>query len=85
MAGTGNCNTISGDSCRDTSCLIIKHDGNNKLGTTITSPCKKIEDQVVSISYVDDTDLMVDGEDDIEKCKKESMSMIIIVVLLVEK
>ena len=50
--------------------MIIKQVENKKLGITIASPCKNIEEQVVSISYVDDTDLMTDGEDDIEKMQE---------------
>ena len=35
MAGTGQGNKFSGDSCRDNSCLIIKHVENKNLGTKI--------------------------------------------------
>ena len=85
IAGTVKGNEFSGDLRRGTSCLTIKSAESKKLGTTIASPCKNTEEQVVSTSCVDGTCLMTDGEDGIEKRKKASMSMAIDMVLLIKK
>ena len=70
MAGTNQGNNFSGDLCRGASCLIIKHVENKNLGMTIKSPCTNAEEQIVSISCVDDTDIMTDGEDNVENTRK---------------
>ena len=85
MAGTRQVNTLCGDSCRDGSCLVINHVENKNIGTTMKSPCTNMEEKLASISHPDDAYLMSDGEDNVEKCKKSSLCMMITMVLLVEK
>ena len=46
VAGTGQDNKFFGDSCRDASCLIIKHVENKNLYMTIKSPWTNIEEQI---------------------------------------
>ena len=85
MAGTGKCNKFSGDSRRGTSYFIIKHIENKNLDTTMKPHCANTEEQIVSISHVDNAGQMTNGEDDAEKCKKALTCVMITMVLLVVK
>jgi len=61
LAGTGQGNKFSGDMCRDVSCLIIKQLENKELGIICKSPSSQTREQCVSVSFVDDTDFITDG------------------------
>ena len=62
LAGTGQSNKFSGNLCRDTSSLIIKQIEDQNLGIILQSLLVNISEQTVSVSFVDDTDLMTNGE-----------------------
>jgi len=62
LAGTGQGNKFSGDMCRDISCLIIKQIENQGLGIKFKSPIKNTSEQSVSVSFVDDTDFIAEGQ-----------------------
>ena len=49
--------------CRDISCLIIKQLENDNLGIIFKSNINQIEEQCVSVSFVDDTDFVTEGHD----------------------
>ena len=59
-----------GDVCRDTSCLILKVIEKNNLGMNFESLISNESMQVVAVSYVDDNDLVSDGEIVVEKMNK---------------
>jgi len=61
LAGTGQGNKFSGDMCRDISSLIIKQIENENLGIIFQSPVKEVQEQSVSVSFVDDTDFIAEG------------------------
>ena len=63
LAGTGQGNKFSVDMCRDVSCLIIKEIENGNLGIKFKVPIIEEEEQCVSISFVDNTDLITEGDD----------------------
>ena len=67
MAGTGQGNKLSGDICRDTSCLIIKQLEKRNLGVEMTSKVTNHNELISAIAFVDDTDLVVEGENVEEK------------------
>ena len=62
LVGTGQGNNFSGDMCRDTPCLIIRKLEKEGLGTVIKSPHTIKTIQKVAVSFVDDTDLVTDGD-----------------------
>ena len=49
--------------CRDVSCLIIKEIENRNLGIMFKVPMREEEEQCVSIYFVDDVDLITEGDD----------------------
>lgn len=63
LAGTGQGNKFSRDMCRDVSCLIIKEIENRNLGIKFKAPIREEEEKCVSISFVDDTHLITEGDD----------------------
>ena len=64
LAGTGQGNKFSGDSCRDASCLMITQIENLNLGFEFSSYFIQNIEQIVAILFVDDADLMTNGEQD---------------------
>ena len=62
LAGAGQGNVVSGNICRDLSCLILKIIENRKLGVAIKSPFTKEEVQQLAIAFVDDNVFISDGE-----------------------
>jgi len=62
LAGTGQGNKLSGDICRDISCLIIKQLEVQNLGICFLSLIIAISILYSSVSFVDDTDLAVDRD-----------------------
>jgi len=63
LAGTGQGNKFSGDLCRDTSCMIIKVLEKNEMGVKYVSKLSRDEIIISAIAFVDDTDLVIDGDD----------------------
>jgi len=63
LAGTGQGNKFSGDMCRDISCLIIKQLEKEQLGIIFKSNLTHLKEQCVSVSFVDDTDFVSEGQD----------------------
>ena len=70
LAGTGQGNRFLGDVCRDTSCLILKVIEKNNLGMNFESLISNESMQVTAVSYVDDNDLVSDGEIVVDKMNK---------------
>ena len=70
LAGTGQGNKFSGDMCRDISCLIIKQLETEKLGIILKSKLLQLKEQCVSVSFVDDTDFVSEGQEYESKMKK---------------
>ena len=62
LAGTGQGNRFSGDVCRDTSCLIIKAIETKDLGMKFKSNISNETISVSAVVYVDDNDLVSDGQ-----------------------
>lgn len=62
LAGTGQGNKFSCEMCRDISCLIAKQIEIDKLGMQFVDLETLEELQCALITYVDDTDMMTDGE-----------------------
>ena len=63
LAGTGQGNRFSGDVCRDSSCLIIRSIERKNLGMQFES---KVYGEIilkVSVAFVDDNDMVADGEE----------------------
>jgi len=56
--------------CRNTSCLILKVIENNNLGMNFQSRVFNESIQVAAVSYVDDNDLVSDGDNAAEKMNK---------------
>jgi len=62
LAGTGQGNKFSGDMCRDISCLIIKQLEKKNLGIEFLSKTTQVNTLVAAVSFVDNNDLAVDGD-----------------------
>ena len=62
LAGTGQGNKFLWDMCRDTPCLIIRQLEKERLGMVIKSLHAAKKHQKVSALFVDDTNLVTDGE-----------------------
>ena len=62
LAGTGQGNKFSRDMCHDISCLIIRQLELQNLGITFLSIFTLLTVICSPISFVDDTDLIADGE-----------------------
>ena len=67
LAGTGQGNKLSGDICRDISCLIIKQLEVQNLGICFLSLVTAVSILCSSISFVDDADLVVDRDNATEE------------------
>ena len=63
MAGTGQGNKFLGDICRDTSCLMIRDLERRKFGIQMKSKVTSKQVLISAIAFVDDTDLLVEGDD----------------------
>ena len=70
LAGTGQGNRFSGDVCRDTSCLIMKRIEIEKVGMRLTSVLSKKQEEITAVLFVDDADMISEGEDAEEKMQK---------------
>jgi hypothetical protein len=69
LAGTGQGNRFSGDVCRDLSCLIIRNIECKQVGMNIQSKLYGDTIQKVAVAFVDDNDMMSDGDDVNQKMK----------------
>ena len=67
LAGTGQGNRFSGDVCRDLSCLIIKNIEQRGVGMKIKSRVYNDTIQKVAVAFVDDNDMISDGDEVQEK------------------
>ena len=63
LAGTGQGNRFSGDVYRDSSCLIIRSIERKKLGMKFESQVNRDIILKVSVAFVDNNDIVADGED----------------------
>ena len=63
----GEVNKFLGNLCRDTLCLIIRDIEKRNLGIIFKDPVEKINHQVVSISFVDNTDLVSNRDNIVDK------------------
>ena len=63
LAGTGQGNRFSGDVCRDLSCLIIKNIEQRGVGMKIKSRVCNDTMQKVAVAFVDDNDMISDGDE----------------------
>ena len=61
---------LSGNICRDISCLVIKIPELNQLGMIMKAPLSEKEEQEISVAFIDDTDFFIAGENVIEKIKE---------------
>ena len=62
LAGTGQGNSISGNHCRDVSCIIVRSIENKNLGMKIKDPYTYHEELRTSLAFVDDTDFFSNGQ-----------------------
>ena len=62
LAETGKENKCQGDMCRHASCLIITQLEKEGLGLVIESPYALKTQQKIVVSFVDDIDLVTDGD-----------------------
>jgi hypothetical protein len=69
LAGTGQGNRFSGDVCRDSSCIIIRSIERKEVGMMLQSRIYDDKIQKVAVAFVDDNDMMSDGEEVGEKMK----------------
>ena len=63
LAGIGQGNCFLGDVYRDTSYLIIKEIERQELGMKICSKLTMKLAQIVAVAFVDNIELITDGED----------------------
>ena len=63
LAGTEQGNKFSSNMCRDIPCLIIKQLEKEKLGIIFKVLSNKKTEQYVSVSFVDDTNFITEGNE----------------------
>ena len=70
LGGIGQGNSVSGVTCRDTSCLIFKKLEDQNLGVMVDVQISHQEVVRSAMSSVDDAEVYMNGSNFVVKCKK---------------
>ena len=70
LAGTGQGNTISGNHCRDVSCIIIREIEKQNLGMQVRNNYNRSKHLRTALAFVDDTDFYANGKECEDKLNK---------------
>lgn len=62
LGGSGQGNVVSGNMCRDQSCIIFRKLEKDKLGILIVGPISAEEVRRAAIAWIDDTDFFTNGQ-----------------------